>query len=166
MSKLRRFQTVGNCYFITTVTEQRADLLTANADLLWRSIHKINAIDEFKLIAWVLLPDHLHFVIHPGTQDISRLMQRIKLSFVRLYQERQDQSAHKVWQRRFWDHIIRDQRDMNAHIDYIHYNPLKHGYVHSPFEWEYSSIHEYKERGVYSHDWGLKEMVFDGEYGE
>jgi putative transposase len=166
MSKLRRFHTVGNFYFITAVTDQRVNLLTANADLLWKSIHKINAIDEFKLLAWVLLPDHLHFVIDPGTQDISRLMQRIKLSFARLYQERQDQSGHKVWQRRFWDHIIRDQRDMNVHIDYIHYNPIKHGYAFSPFEWEHSSIHEYEERGLYSPDWGLKEMVFDGEYGE
>jgi len=141
-------------------------LLTANADLLWKSIQKISAVSEFKLIAWVLLPDHLHFVIDPRTQDISRLMQRIKLSFARLYRERRDQSANRVWQRRFWDHVIRDQKDMNVHIDYIHYNPVKHGYVHSPFEWEHSSVHEYKERSLYPSDWGLKDMEFTGQYGE
>jgi putative transposase len=166
MSKLRRFHTAGNLYFITTVTERRANLITVNAELLWKSIQKINAVNEFKLLAWVLLPDHLHLVVDPMAQDISRLMQRIKLSFARFYQERQDRSAHKVWQRRFWDHIIRDQRDMNSHIDYIHYNPVKHGYVHSPFEWKHSSIHEYKERGMYPPDWGIKQIVFDGEFGE
>jgi REP-associated tyrosine transposase len=72
-----------------------------------------------------------------------------------------------IWQRRFWDHIIRNQTDLNKHIDYIHYNPVKHGYVNSPFEWEYSSIHVYRDKGYYQSDWGMKEdLNIGGEFGE
>lgn len=166
MSKLRRFHADGNIYFITSVTERRASLLISNADLFWRSFHRISDAGEVELIAWVLLPDHFHLVLDPRAQSISRFMQRIKLSFSRLYRERRDQSAHKVWQRHFWDHAIRDQRDMNAHIDYIHYNPVKHGYVRSPFEWEHSSIHEYGERGLYAADWSVDDMKFIGKFEE
>ncbi len=73
----------------------------------------------------------------------------------------------KIWQRRFWDHVIRDQNDLNKHIDYIHYNPVKHGLIKSPFEWEYSSIHNFCAEGYYSLDWGVKDKPdMDGEYGE
>ena len=70
-----------------------------------------------------------------------------------------------VWQKRYWDHIIRNQDDMNNHVDYIHYNPIKHGYVNNPFDWKLSSIHNFKD--IYQADWGKSEkIIFEGDYGE
>jgi putative transposase len=84
-----------------------------------------------------------------------------------LYRERQKIYRARVWQSRFWDHIIRDQKDWNNHVDYIHYNPVKHGQVKSPLAWKNSSIHQYYERGYYSQDWGtVEKLQFDGDYGE
>ena len=68
---------------------------------------------------------------------------------------------------RFWDHVIRDENDMNSHLDYIHYNPVKHGLVDDPFDWKDSSIHGYHRRGLYERDWGVsREIDFVGEFGE
>ena len=73
----------------------------------------------------------------------------------------------RVWQYRFWDHIIRDQIDLNKHIDYIHYNPVRHGLTTSPFDWKESSFDEYYKRGLYPDDWGVKEVIkFEGDFGE
>jgi putative transposase len=73
----------------------------------------------------------------------------------------------KVWQTRYWDHIIRNEKDMNNHINYIHYNAVKHGLVESPFKWQYSSIHMYKEEGYYTEEWGVREkIVFKDDFGE
>ncbi len=73
----------------------------------------------------------------------------------------------RVWQHRFWDHIIRDDDDLNNHTDYIHYNPVKHGFVTSPFDWPHSSIHRFLEMGNYTLDWGRREdVLFVGDFGE
>jgi putative transposase len=85
------------------------------------------------------------------------------MSFGLLWRKRNGLDSGRIWQNRFWDHIIRDQKDMNRHIDYVHFNPAKHGYVNSPFNWTYSSIHEYHEEGFYSRDWGLR-VIPDNKY--
>jgi putative transposase len=73
----------------------------------------------------------------------------------------------RIWQRRFWDHIIRNEADLNRYIDYIHYNPVKHGFAQSPFSYLHTSIHEYQKEGYYQADWGAKETPgFKGDYGE
>jgi putative transposase len=72
-----------------------------------------------------------------------------------------------IWQKRFYDHIIRDQKDFNYHIDYIHYNPVKHGHVENPFDWNFSSLNGYFKEGHYAKDWGVNtELKFDGDFGE
>jgi putative transposase len=74
-------------------------------------------------------------------------------------------TSGQIWQNRFWDHVIRNQDDMNRHIDYIHFNPVKHGLVSKPFDFRYTSIHQYRDD--YSDDWGIKEEIdTTGEYGE
>jgi putative transposase len=94
-------------------------------------------------------------------------MKSFKLSFSENLRKRFNYKIKKVWQYRFWDHIIRDQNDLNKHINYIHYNPVKHGYIHNPFEWSYSSINDYLKQGYYQKGWGQKEeMNFEGEFGE
>lgn len=117
--------------------------------------------------AWVVLPDHFHMIIDPMENDLSGIVRRLKLSFANLYYRHQGMNRGSIWQRRFWDHIIRDQADMNRHTDYIHYNPVKHGLVCDPFEWPHSSLEGYYKNGYYTRDWGvIDQSVRDGDYGE
>jgi putative transposase len=167
MSKLLRYYKEGNTYFITIITNDRKTILVENNNLLRASISKYERELEFSIAAWVILPDHFHIVIDPKKNNLSSIIQKVKLSFSKKYRYRSDKWSGYVWQSRFWDHVIRDQKDMNNHIDYIHYNPVKHGYVKSPFLWNLSSIHDYAKLGYYAEDWGVsEELAFDGDYGE
>jgi len=86
---------------------------------------------------------------------ISKIMQSLKLRFTYRYKKNSGiRSNVSLWQRRFWDHIVKDQEDFNRHLDYIHYNPVKHGYVVRPIDYSFSSFPEYVERGVYGPGWG------------
>ncbi|UCG62483.1 MAG: transposase [Candidatus Zixiibacteriota bacterium] len=167
MTNIRRYYKKGNVYFLTHVTYKRAPLLVDHNDLVWQAIERISQTSSFDLSAWVILPDHMHLLIDPGDEDLSLLMRRVKLSFSGLYRGRVGLYGGRVWQNRYWDHVIRDRDDMNRHIDYIHYNPVKHDLVGDPFQWKYSSIHDYYERGYYARGWGIsREMDFVGEFGE
>jgi putative transposase len=127
----------------------------------------MNSKWPFEIIAWVVLPNHFHLLIDPVDNNVSTLMKRVKLSFSTCYRKRVGARSGRVWQYRFWDHIIRDQSDLNRHVDYVHYNPVKHGFTKSPFGWEYSSIHEYCKQGYYPDDCGIKEpLKFEGTFGE
>ena len=115
----------------------------------------------------MILPDHFHMLFDAGEFNPSKIIQRIKMSFGATYRIKLRLKSGRVWQNRFWDHIIRDQDDLHNHINYIHYNPVKHGLVTKPSNWRYSSIHEYIEDGVYTRDWGAKEPDnLEGEFGE
>jgi putative transposase len=165
MSRLRRYYSDGQIYFVTAVTQERRPLLIDHSVQLLDSIEKYRRELQFRLGPWVLLPDHLHMIIDPQDGSLSTIMQRIKLSFSKKIRFWQHVLSGKVWQARFWDHIIRDQEDLNRHIDYIHYNPVKHGLVDCPHDWMCSSIYDYGDR--YSTDWGVREPLgFEGEFGE
>ena len=167
MSILRRYHREGNVYFITNVTYERKPILVENIDLLWTGFDAINDKTAFNLVAWVIFPDHFHIVIDPKQHNISNLLQRIKMSFATLWRRRMNLASGRVWQNRFWDHIIRNQNALNRHIDYIHFNPVKHGYANSPLEWSHSSIHKYYAEGFYARDWGLKDTAeIQGKFGE
>ena len=140
MSILRRYNREGNIYFITDVTYERKPLLVDNIDLFRARLAAVNDRAAFIIMAWVVLPDHFHMVIDPKQHDISNLLQRIKMTLGALWRKRRNLTSGRVWQNRFWDHIIRDQTDLNRHVDYVHFNPVRHGYVDSPFEWQHSSI--------------------------
>jgi len=167
MSKLLRHYRPGQIYFITAVTHRRMPILIDNCEVFWGAMRKAAQKQSFGLAAWVILPDHFHLILDPKTHDLSALMQRLKLSFSTTFRHRNNQSGGKVWQARFWDHIIRNQEDMNRHVDYVHYNPVKHGFVNDPFSWTESSIHHWHDAGFYARDWGVKENPeFVGNYGE
>jgi putative transposase len=166
MSNLRRISDPRTTYFITNVTYDRTPFLLENIDLFWQAINTMRSRFSLELQAWVILPDHFHFIIDTRGHAISNLIQRLKMSFVALYLKRINQKSGRVWQNRFWDHIIRDDVDWNCHVDYIHYNPVKHGYVRSPFEWKESSIYDFYRRGLYARDWGTSEIVNTGQFGE
>jgi putative transposase len=164
MTNIRRYYRDCYTYFVTNVTIQRLPILRENENMLLESIEKHKAATSSDLMAWAILPDHFHLLVHPSQTNISLLLRKIKLSFSTRYRKQRDLQFGRVWQYRFWDHIIRDQDDMNRHIDYIHRNPVKHGIVKSPFDYPYSSIHQYRE--FYPVDWGVKEKDDDFEYGE
>ncbi|MDD3732490.1 MAG: transposase [candidate division Zixibacteria bacterium] len=151
---------------MTHVTNNREPLLTDHVDLLQESIENTRKKYPFIIIAWVILPDHFHMIINPLEGNLSSLMRIIKLSFSKKIRNLMDAKGGRIWQNRYWDHIIRNEEDLNLHIDYIHYNPVKHDVVGDPFSYFYSSIHEYYMQGFYSRDWGVKKIKFPGEYGE
>ncbi len=154
-------------YFITTVTEHRRPILVSNSSLLAAAVGRVKRDLPFEAIAWSVLPDHFHLVMNPGTNDPAMIIKRIKQIFGYKYRHLVGAYRGRVWQRRYWDHIIRDEADLNRHIDYIHYNPVKHGLVATPIEWPLSSFVRYQAQGVYPSDWGVrKEVLIDGDFGE
>jgi putative transposase len=119
----------------------------------------------FSIDAFVLLPDHMHCVwtLPRDDRDFAKRWRLIKSYFSRkcdgLYKEIPSESRRKkneqmVWQRRFWEHLIRDSSDKERHIEYIHYNPVKHGLVKTPKDWAYSSFHSFVHKGIYTNEWG------------
>jgi putative transposase len=165
MTNIRRYYDDSYTYFVTNVTYERQRILLDHTESLKQSIDKVKSETSFDLVAWVILPEHFHIIVRPGTINISLLMRRIKLSFSAKYRKLLKMSSGQLWQNRFYDHVIRNQDDMNKHLDYIHFNPVKHGLVSKPFDYRYSSIHDYRD--YYSDDWGIKEDIdTTGDYGE
>ncbi len=167
VTKIRRYYRPGQVYFLTHVTAGRKPLLVQNIDI-FRLTYK-SVIDSCGTVtfAWVVLPDHFHVILDPRTNDLSDMMKRFKLRFSGLYRSRLQLLSGRVWQNRFWDHVIRDQEDLNRHIDYIHYNPVKHGLVSDPFLYAESSLHEFHREGYYERDWGSHELAsLDLDVGE
>jgi putative transposase len=122
--------------------------------------------------AAVVLPDHLHAIctLPPGDADYSGRWRAIKARFSRALVGRgvpivrNRRGEYDLWQRRFWEHLIRDDGDFARHVDYIHYNPVKHGLVADPFDWRWSSIHAFARRGIVSRGWcGFDQ---DGTFGD
>ncbi len=158
---------MGRSVFITSVTYKRRPILIDNIDLLKKAIKRAQSSTPFEVIAYVILPDHFHFLINAGDNDFTTLLQRVKMSFGAYYRKREALVRGRVWQHRFWDHLVRDQVDLNNHIDYIHYNPVKHGFCNRPIEWQHSSFHRYHQEGIYPADWGIKDKNrLIGAYGE
>ncbi len=125
----------------------------------------VKDVIKFDIMAWVVLPEHFHMLIHPEEKDPSEIMKRIKQSFAMKYLISKNLASGQIWQHRFWDHIIRDERDFEAHFHYIHYNPTKHGYTRRPYDWQHSSMHEFMD--IYDPDWALKEDAYDNiDFGE
>ena len=163
----RRDYSTGATYFFTVVTfgrrklfnhpEAVARLRVAFSEEMVRRPFHIDAI--------VILPDHLHAIWTLPTEeaDYSIRWRNIKRSFTAsvpieqrpvVLGSRQRKQEQAIWQRRFWEHRIRDEHDFNHHVNYIHYNPVKHGIVAHPVDWPYSSIHRYIREGVINSDWG------------
>lgn len=166
MSELRRYFKAGDSVFLTSVTLSRRPILTLYSNLFLEAMHYAIDRSHCTNVAWVVLSDHFHIILTIQAESPSETLRRLKLSFSRKFRKH---SGHcgRVWQYRFWDHIIRDQDDLNHHIDYIHYNPVKHGIVRRPLDYSLSTFQSYVDRGLYSPLWGTTEIVALGEdYGE
>jgi len=166
MSKLLRHFVPGQTCFVTSVTFGRRPLLARHIRLLLTAIRRAKRKSDFGITAWVVLPDHFHLLLDAPDGDTSTVVQRIKLSFSNQYRL-QTEAAGPVWQHRYWDHITRSRNDMNRHIDYIHFNPVKHGLAVSPCDYQLSSFGRFCRMGLYDWDWRTSDDDFRDEvFGE
>ena len=173
MPEYRRFYQPGGQYFLTVVTYERRPLLTGPlARQLLREAWKTTAARfPFRVEALCLMPDHIHCIwtLPENDADFSVRWNQIKSQFSKAYMgateqpdsirgnrstSRKRRGEATIWQRRFWEHLIRDEHDFARHVDYIHYNPVKHGLVEWAGEWRWSSFHRYLSEGLYDREWG------------
>lgn len=161
MPKYRRYFELGKFYFLTLVTRARAKVFSGSQTInqFKDSLTRCSLRYPHRLYAWVFIPDHIHVILeHRDEHTPADLIRCVKRGF--LYQIRLgdvgfgESDLHAmwsllklydtVWQPRYYDHVIRDEEDFVGHVDYIHFNPVKHGYAMSPFLWDHSSIHKYQ----------------------
>lgn len=164
MRNYLRNRTTGGTYFFTVNLAERCGhaLLVDRIDDLRAAFNKTRDERPFVMPAWVVLPEHLHCVwrLPAGDDDYSTRWRLIKSRFSRAISpgERRNRSRlakreRGLWQRRFWEHLIRDDADLHAHIDYIHINPIKHGLVSRVADWPHSSFHRFVQRGLLPNSW-------------
>ncbi len=177
MSDYRRNRILGGTYFFTVnLLDRRERLLVEHVHAFRDAVRKVRAQHPFHIDAWVVLPDHAHCVrtLPLGDDDYSSRWKAIKIAFAkslpkseRLSTVRERKGERGIWQRRFWEHTIRDESDYAAHVDYVHINPLKHGLVEQVADWPYSSFHRFVEAGIYTLDWAGEAGVLNaGERDE
>jgi putative transposase len=162
MVNYRRARVEGACYFLTLALQDRSqDWLVRYSGELRESLRQTIRERPFRLPAAVVLPEHLHLLmaLPDGDADFSSRVRRIKSLFVARLKGVgvplmfNGKGEADVWQRRFWEHLIRDESDFAAHVDYIHANPLKHALVERVQDWPLSSFHRYVQHGVLPIDW-------------
>jgi putative transposase len=174
--RYRRARTKGGCYFFTVVTFGREKILTRedNVQLLRDGMRHVMKAHLFRIDAFVLLPDHLHCIwtLPAGDADFPLRWRLIKSDFTRRCKDklthapsasRLRKKERAVWQRRFWEHQLRDEHDFTRHVEYIHYNPVRHKYVDSPKDWPFSSFHRYVRQGKYARTWGAGQDLIPPE---
>ena len=171
----RRSFLPGGTFFFTVVAEDRKPLFSepTNITTLRSAFREIQVQRPFTLEAAVVLPDHLHCIwtLPPGDADFSTRWRLINTWFTKhcdwaLSAEdgkaRTSRGERGLWQHRYWEHMLRDETDYRRHIEYIHFNPVKHGYVKAPMDWPYSSFRRYVKTGMYPPDWGGNVQEVEG----
>ena len=171
----RRANCPGACYFFTVnLAERNKSLLIDHVDHLRTAFMTTKQNHPFTIDAIVILPDHLHAIwqLPENDADFATRWRLIKSTFSRalptteaISKSRKKKSERGIWQRRYWEHLIRDDKDFERHVDYIHFNPVKHGYASAPVDWKHSSIHRYIREGIIQSDWAVGDE-FRGCFGE
>ncbi len=172
MRTYQRLRIEGGCYFFTVNLAERHgnDLLVRHIDDLREALRTTMRDHPFSIDAMVVLPDHLHCIwqLPSGDDDYSKRWRLIKARFSRRINRGEQISASRerkgergIWQRRYWEHAIRDEQDYQRHVDYIHYNPVKHGHVRAPHEWPHSSFARWVERGMYPENWAAGSEIVE-----
>jgi putative transposase len=174
--RYRRAQTAGASYFFTVnLANRQSDLLVREIETLREAIRVVKHAHPFIIEAMVVLPEHLHAIwkLPEGDADYPMRWSLIKSGFSRglektelIRASRLKKRERGIWQRRYWEHQIRDELDFEKHADYIHYNPVKHGYVKRPVDWPFSTFHRYVKTGVLPKHWGSDLAVEDASCGE
>ncbi|HEY7246724.1 MAG TPA: transposase [Xanthobacteraceae bacterium] len=176
MSRYRRANIQGGVFFFTvTLADRSSDLLIRHIDRLRRIYMSVQRRHPFQTLAVCILPDHLHalWLLPQGDAEFPLRWSLIKAGFSRglpLVVERSSSKTERrergIWQRRYWEHAIRDDADLERHVDYIHFNPVKHGHVSQVCDWPYSTFHSYVTRGLLPRDWGGRVGEISGAFGE
>ena len=176
MPDYRRCRVPGGTYFFTVnLLERRLDTLVRHIDALREAVRVTRRERPFHIDAWVVLPEHLHCVwtLPAGDDDYSNRWKAIKIRFVRAVPPTERRSKVRIakgergiWQRRFWEHTIRDDLDYARHVDSVHWNPMKHGLVRRVADWPYSSFHRYVQFGVLPPDWAGDTSGVESCFGE
>ena len=163
MPDYRRNRVPGGTYFFTVnLWARQSDFLVVQIAALREAVRRVRVRTPFHIDAWVVLPDHMHclWTLPEGDADFSGRWHRIKMGFSKALPRTEllsdamvRRGERGIWQRRYWEHTIRDDHDYAAHMDYTHFNPVKHGYVGHPAEWPYSSFRRCVALGLYPADW-------------
>ncbi len=152
----------GTWFFTVNLADRHQDYLIRHIDVLRQAVRQTRSRHTFEIIAMVVLPDHLHAIwtLPPGDADYPLRWALIKSAFSRslpktecIRDSRLAKRERGIWQRRYWEHQIRDEADLQAHVDYLHFNPVKHGYVRCVADWPFSSFHRYVRQGLLPADW-------------
>lgn len=169
MPNYRRVWVPGGTYFFTVnLLERKRRLLVEHIDALRVAFHATHAARPFELLGIVVLPEHLHAIwqLPEGDADYATRWRHIKSGFSRRLAIDERRSSVRVtkgergiWQRRYWEHLIVDESDLHHHLDYLHYNPVKHGHVQRVCDWPYSSFHREVALGRYPRDWAGEMLV-------
>ncbi|WP_448678550.1 REP-associated tyrosine transposase [Pseudomonas nicosulfuronedens] len=164
MTSYRRDRTDGATWFFTlALADRRSRLLVENIDLLRDAFRYTQQRHPWHIDAIVILPDHLHAIctLPVGDANYPLRWRLIKTEFSRALPRteavsgsRQTKGERGIWQRRYWEHRIRDDLDFTRHVDYIHFNPCKHGHAPRAIDWRWSSFHRYVRDGLLARDWG------------
>jgi putative transposase len=176
MTNYRRNFVPGGCLFFTVnLAERKSRLLTDHVDFLRAAFRHTRARYPFTVDAIVVLPDHLHSIwsLPDNDADYATRWRLIKATFSRalpagerISPSRRRKGERGIWQRRYWEHTLRDERDYEQHVDYIHFNAVKHGWVTRVRDWPYSSFHRMVRLGVYPLDWGGDVAIDTTAFGE
>ena len=177
MVRYRRNRVAGATYFFTvTLRNRESDALVQYWPELRKALAHTHKRLPFRTDAMVVLPDHLHalWTLPAEDDDYPNRWRMLKAYFVRLLRDngesmvKNSKGEYALWQRRYWEHTIQNDRDLSAHVDYIHYNPVKHGLVTHARAWPYSTFHRYVRKGMLSVDWGgsVNAQGVNGQYGE
>ena len=176
MTRYRRnFISGGSFFFTVNLAGRRLRLLTEHIDLLRKAFRETRARHPFAIEAVVVLPDHLHAIwtLPEADADFATRWRLVKSAFSRglpggerISESRLGKGERGIWQRRYWEHTLRDERDLARHMDYIHFNPVKHGHVSQVKDWPYSSFHRMVRLGIYAEDWGGRVAEDGPNYGE
>jgi len=177
MRTYTRTRLPGATYFFTVNLAERHGngLLIQHIDALRAAFRLTKRAHPFVMEAAVVLPDHLHCLwrLPPDDNDFPMRWRLIKANFSRMLapgervsDSRMRKGERCIWQRRYWEHVIRDEKDFHNHLDYIHYNPVKHGHAHRAIDWPHSSFHRYLARGLYTPDWAASPEALEVASGE
>jgi putative transposase len=173
--RYRRTTVPGGTYFFTVnLANRESDLLVKRIDVLREAVKTVKQRYPFRILAWIVLPEHMHAIWEMPTDDAdySKRWMLIKQRFSWAIEQcetigasRRGKGERGIWQRRFWEHYIKDEQDLARHVDYVHINPVKHGHVTRASDWPYSSIHRYIRQGMLSPDWACEPdvMIRNGE---
>jgi putative transposase len=163
MPDYRRNRVSGGTYFFTVnLLNRRTDLLVRHIDVLRQAIADTKKAMPFHIDAWVVLPEHMHCIwtLPESDANYAERMKLLKTLFSKNVPKTETISAVRaakgergIWQRRFWEHTIRDDADYAAHMDYVHFNPVKHGWANTVADWPHSTFHRCAAQGMYPKDW-------------